>query len=317
MRASSRIVLLIACLWVRAGWGAAAETTPAATPLGGMGKRSLPVETNEWCVVPPPAELRFDPFYTKCVRVRGFPVIASGQVSDYAVREAAWIIGQMLADRPDILDALTANGVRCAVMASSELTTQIPEHSDLTPAKFWDRRARGLGPTPERPAVSCGEENLLCYPGDPYAAENILVHEFAHAIHLMGLNTVDPTFDGRLKQTYDQALAQGLWQGKYAANNHAEYWAEGVQSWFDTNRPPDHDHNHVDTREELKEYDAGLAALVEEVFGDGAWRYQRPADRAEAAHLAGYDPAAAPTFAWPAELQAWYDNYTAEQKKDE
>jgi len=28
-----------------------------------------------------------------------------------------------------------------------------------------------------------------------------------------------------------------------------EYWAEAVQSWFDTNREPDHDHNHVNTRD--------------------------------------------------------------------
>ncbi|MCH8215687.1 MAG: hypothetical protein IH892_02820 [Planctomycetes bacterium] len=43
--------------------------------------------------------------------------------------------------------------------------------------------------------------------------------------------------------------------------NHAEYFAEGVQSWFNNNRPPDHDHNYVDTRKELKEYDPELATM--------------------------------------------------------
>ena len=74
-------------------------------------------------------------------------------------------------------------------------------------------------------------------------------------------------------------MDKGLWKDKYAANNRMEYWAEGVQSWFDTNRPPDHDHNHVDTREELKEYDPDLAALCAEVFGEDAWRYVRPHER--------------------------------------
>jgi hypothetical protein len=58
---------------------------------------------------------------------------------------------------------------------------------------------------------------------------------------------VDPTFDPRLKAAYDSAMKAGLWRGKYAGTNHHEYWAEGVQSWFDDNRENDHDHNHVNT----------------------------------------------------------------------
>ena len=38
----------------------------------------------------------------------------------------------------------------------------------MTPKAYWDKRARGLGATPERPAVSCGEENLLNLQGDWY-----------------------------------------------------------------------------------------------------------------------------------------------------
>ena len=38
-------------------------------------------------------------------------------------------------------------------------------------------------------------------------------------------------------------------------------------------------HNDVRTRDKLKEYDAGLAALCKEVFGDGPWRYLKPRDR--------------------------------------
>ena len=79
---------------------------------------------------------------------------------------------------------------------------------------------------------------------------------------------VDPAFDGRLKKAYEAAMAKDLWKGKYASVNHHEYFAEGVQSWFDNNRPPDHDHNHVDTRKELWDYDPALAALCEEVFRD-------------------------------------------------
>jgi hypothetical protein len=196
------------------------------------------------------------------------------------------------------------NKVRCAVMAYSERTTDIPEHSDLKPKDYWNVRARGLGATPIRPAVSGAEENLLNYPGDPYSTENILIHEFGHAIHEMGLRTADPTFDSRLRQAYRDTLKAGRWKGTYAASNPHEYWAEGVQSWFNTNRENDAQHNHVNTREELKAYDPSLASLLAEVLGDGAWRYERPGTRTEQAHLAGYDPSRAPRFAWEPELLA-------------
>lgn len=266
-------------------------------------------------VTPPPADWKLSPFYKKHVSVRGFPVVSSARVSDHALFEAAYLIDKMLARRSDILEALAKNKVRFAVMAVSERTTDIPEHSDLRPAKYWDRRARGLGPTRIRPAVSCGEENLLGFPGDPYDTENILVHEFAHAIHLLGLNSIDKLFDQRLRQTYRAALDRGLWKDTYAATNKEEYWAEGVQSWFDTNRINDHDHNDVDTREKLGKYDPALAKLIAEVFRDNPWRYQHPAKRKGKGHLAGYDPAKTPHFAWAPELEKWYHDYEASQKK--
>ena len=254
--------------------------------------------------------LNLAPFYTKVVLVNDFPVVGSAKVPDEALLEAGFLIRQMLAGRDDLLAALAKSKTRFAVMAHDEFTTDIPEHASLKPKMYWDKRARGLGASSARPAVSCGAENLLCYPGDPYAAENILVHEFGHAIHEMGLRDVDPTFDRRLKETYEHAMQAGLWQGKYAASNRMEYWAEGVQSWFDTNRFNDSEHNHVHLRVQLKEYDPALAKLLAEVFGDGPWRYQRPAERQPpSAHLATYDPTKAPKFAWPEKLTAWYERF--------
>lgn len=245
-------------------------------------------------VVAPPKSWDLDPFYVKCVEVDGLPVIASGKVSDYAVKEAAYLVGRMLRGRRDVLDELVRNKVRVAVMAPTERTTDIPEHRGLKPAAYWNRRARGLGGQ----TVSCGEENLLNERGDPYDAENILIHEFAHCIHTHGLAKLDPGFNRRLRAAYDSALARGLWKGTYAASNVSEYWAEGVQSWFDTNRHDDSSHNHVDTREELKDYDPGLAALIAEAFPGADWRYVRPDRRQEPGHLLGFDRKAAPTFSW-------------------
>jgi len=249
-------------------------------------------------VTAPPAAMHLPAFYKKYVSANGYPVVGSEKVSDYALKEAAYLINMMLAKRPDIRKAMIASGSRVVVMAYNEFTTDVPEHSHLTPKAWWDVRARGLGGSETDPVCSCGEENLLAYPGDPYSTECILIHEFAHNIHLRGLMKVDPTFDTRLKAAYDRALAKGLWAGKYASTNHREYWAEAVQSYFNNNREPDHDHNHVNTRKELREYDPALAALCKEVFGDTELVYTKPTTRLEG-HLAGYDPSKAPTFKFP------------------
>ena len=44
-------------------------------------------------VKPPPDG--FDPFYEKYLSVRGFPVVASAKVSDYALKEAAYLIDRI------------------------------------------------------------------------------------------------------------------------------------------------------------------------------------------------------------------------------
>lgn len=261
--------------------------------------------------IPDPIREEFDlkPHYQKVLLLKGFPIVSSEKVPDEALLEAASVIGSMLKNRPDILRALAKNKVRYSIMATSERTCDIPEHSDLRPEEFWNRRARGLGATPQRPSVSCGEENLLRNPGDPYDSESICVHEFAHAIHEMALNTLDPTFDPRLEKTYQIAMAKGLWPKKYAATNRQEYWAEAVQSWFGTNREDDHDHNHVNSRAELVEYDPAIAGLCTEVFGENDWQYLHTDDpsRQNEPHLKDLDRSKLTPFQWTGEEQKLYD----------
>ena len=279
-----------------------------------------------FCVIPlpclypqevstPPVELKASEFYTKYVSADGYPIVASANVDDYALREAAFLVNMLLAKRLDVRDAMIKSGSRMCIIGAHEFTTDLPEWKwmgtgsednkeaeGVAAQDFWDARARGMGGSETDTYCSCGEENLLNYPGDPYATENILIHEFAHNIHLRGLVNVDPTFDPRLKAAYRKAMSAGLWKGKYASVNHHEYFAEGVQSWFDNNREDDHDHNHVNTREELLDYDPELSALCREVFRDTELRYTKSITRLDG-HMQGYDPSTAPTFVWPDRLK--------------
>jgi hypothetical protein len=226
-----------------------------------------------------PAALRqglsLSPFYQKFVDAKGLAILGSDKVSDAALQEAAEIVNAMLGTRDDIRRALIRNRARVAVMAPTELTTDIPEHADLTPKTYWDKRARGLGATMARPASSCAEENLLNLPGDRYARESIAIHEFAHTMHILGLNSIDLNFERRLRAAFQSAQNKGLWLNTYAGSSYAEYWAEAVQSYFDANDANNAQHNNVDSREKLAAYDHEIFALVDEVFAKTSWRYVR------------------------------------------
>lgn len=96
----------------------------------------------------------------------------------------------------------------------------------------------------------------------------------------------------------------------YAARNRAEYWAEGVQCWYDTNRTLDHDHNHIQTREQLLAYDKPLARLCHDVLGDSDWRFVSPRERAGKGHLATFNPSKSPRVVDPPHIEkAAYDYY--------
>ena len=99
----------------------------------------------------------------------------------------------------------------------------------------------------------------------------------------------------------------------YHSTNRGEYFAEGFQTWYDTNRTMDHDHNHIQTRAQLKAYDPMFAALLEDVLGDSDWRFTSPRLRAGKDHLIGYDPAKAPKVTKLEHIdqasQDYYDQY--------
>ncbi len=255
---------------------------------------------------PPPPDVRayfnLDPYYEQWIDVKGFPVLASGKVNPYAVKEAAWQIRQMIGHRPDILQAMVQNKARFSIIPHTEIITDIPEYSSDPRPDFLIFRERGWGGS-EGATVTASEEGILHYSGSYGTGYNVLIHEFAHGIHLLGLNTFDPTFEERLNTTYKTAMQRGLWSGTYASSDMREYWAEGTMGWFLLNGRGSFSH-FGNTRQALKAYDPGLAALLSEVYGDTEWRYTPVTDRLNQPHLQGFDPQDSPAFVGFPELEA-------------
>jgi hypothetical protein len=164
---------------------------------------------------------------------------------------------------------------------------------------------RGTVRLPEHLTLGCRGQDVLSGPGDRQDGENMLLRRLAVALYLvtgfrpidegfdrrpkqqyeLRVTRIDVRFDRKLKELYDRAIERGLWRNTRAARNRIEYWAEGVQSWFDGNAQSaeaDGQHNQVNTREELEAYDPDLARFIAEVFLHSQrvdWRWRPPGDR--------------------------------------
>ncbi|XP_078667753.1 uncharacterized protein LOC144909575 isoform X2 [Branchiostoma floridae x Branchiostoma belcheri] len=220
--------------------------------------------------------LSLDNFYQKYLHAYGIPILGSSILPDDALRRACYDVLFLLADRKDVRDSYYNYYGRAAIMDDTEVTLDIPEHSDLDAA--FNTRARGLGGTAARPVSTGAEENVLCFSNDSYRVEDIFIHEFAHGLDILGARKVVSDFETRLQTAYDDALANGLWANTYADDTRDEYWAEGVQSFFNVNHerdPPDGIHNHVNTRTELQAYDPDLYAIIEDIFPCGNFPVKR------------------------------------------
>ena len=213
-------------------------------------------------------------FYKKYIETEGLYVTSSERVSDEALLKACDIISLMLAKRPDVKAHMVKRGCHVMVIGKDEETCDLPEFAHICNCedsiKYWNWRARGFGGAPEDElSSSCGEENLLALPQDKYVGENILIHEFAHLIHTVGIVGVEPGFNDRLETLRQNAIRKGLWKDTYAVSNKEEYFAECVQSFFNCNRyadPANGVHNWVNRRAKLKSYDPDMYRLLQEYF---------------------------------------------------
>ena len=95
---------------------------------------------------------------------------------------------------------------------------------------------RGSGGIPQQPTTVTSEENLLPLVEDRtrFWAEDITVHEWAHAIENLGFDDETRT---KWQDLFDRARAAGLWPGTFAmaVDGGREFFAELPQSFFGVN----------------------------------------------------------------------------------
>jgi hypothetical protein len=252
-------------------------------------------------VIPPPARFKIDPYYTKFTYAREFIVLGSHAVSDEALLKANDTIRKLFAYRHDILKAMIADGARLVVLGRSEKLSDLPEFRDVKGEAGFDE-VRFLDYAPSQKLMVVPEENVLGLPRDPCAGKSLVVSAFAKGLchvtasrpviadfenqrgrqqYELRVKRMDIEFDKKLEKIYSQALSKGLWKGTAAARDRIEYWAAGVEAYFDAagnGHPPQSADRPVTTREALKAYDPDLFALVDETMAYKEhvdWRFKR------------------------------------------
>lgn len=253
-------------------------------------------------VITPPERFKIDPYYTKFTWAREFPVVGR-EASDEALLKANDTVRKVFAYRHDILKALMADGVKLVVLGRNEKLADLPELRNSTDQSALDLLARTLDYHPSTKLLVVGEENIAADPRLPNAGDNQTIRVLAKAIHqVAGTRSVDPNwenrprniwqqyelrlqrldlrFDDRLKNLFDQAVADKKWRGSSASHDRSSYWTAGVLAYFDARgqdaAPAGTDHPILN-REALKSYDPALYALVHETFAYGGrvdWRFQ-------------------------------------------
>lgn len=236
----------------------------------------------------PPSELGIPDFYTQYRDADGIPVVSSSAVPLDALVAAEAMIEDMLRARPDLADWLRQQGYRVAIIGETEALLDLPENAHwkkpapddprltrcekkhyeerigrLTDRAYWDARARGIGGQ----YTVGSEEDVLGLPTSRYYGETILVHEFAHNI-LFAIQAADPDLYADVEAAYAHALANDLWLNEYATTTVQEYWAEGSQTWFESNRLTVVDGTRILNRDDLAAYDPALYKVLARAYGD-------------------------------------------------
>ena len=184
---------------------------------------------------------------------------------------------------------MIADGARLVVLGRHEKLCDLPEFQDARKKPVFDE-VRYLDYTPSLKLMVVSEENVLRLPKEPFAGKHMVVSVFAKGLyHVTALRPVlvdfdkqrnkqqyelrvkrlDIEFDRSLLNIYDTACKSGLWKGAPAARDRVEYWAAGVEAYFDAagaGHPPHYADRPITTREALKTHDPALYSLVDETM---------------------------------------------------
>ena len=203
-------------------------------------------------------------YYAQFRVAEGITIEASSAVDPRALDIAVEVVTEMLRGRDDIMARLVEQEAAVAVIPKDSFVTELPEfaslsgRSDRNGNPYDSFAIRGLGAVRGQSVTATSEENLLRLPGDPFRAESVAHHEFAHAVMNIGFTTDDLS---RWTQIYEAALQSDTFPGTFAMVHQDEYFAELSQSYFSVN-------NEIGGPSAVQSGDPAAFSFLQEVYGD-------------------------------------------------
>ena len=201
----------------------------------------------------------------------GINIYAVSDVKHGSLVKAGKMVDIMLNKRRDIAQEITNQKGGLSILAYNE-------HAYMQPNLrfYYDRDylyVEGFGGE----IAQCTEYNLERVKDiTAYPDESILAHEFAHTIHITGIQNGDPKFYKRIEDTFEKVRQEGKWENTYSGSNPYEYFAVGTTIWFNVMSESkdgsfDGTRSAINTREELKEYDIDLYNILADFYDDDVY----------------------------------------------
>lgn len=174
-------------------------------------------------------------FYKKALLVQNILIATAGTVSDYTLRETAFLFDRILNEvRPDVAQRARDRKVLCLIVGYHDRVCDMPQfHTDKTGKEldFYNWRSRGFLEMEKNghPTVLFSEEDVMHLEGGQQVG-SILIHEFGHVIHGAGF---DEALQKRLTDVYQHAVDAGLWNDGFAAQKFRRVKSETPVSLLD------------------------------------------------------------------------------------
>ncbi len=212
-------------------------------------------------------EFQYVPYYTQFVTSEsGIVVKANDKVQKSTLELTAKTIDFMLSKRPEIAAEMVENGADVAIYSYPEENAYyLPEFRIQTDPNVSP--ALGLGGNMQLNTSSFAESTVLGH------GENVLVHEFGHAIKALGISQLaDQSLIREYEEAYIHANLSGLWPDTYAISNAEEFFASVSTVWFECGYETDMNWGGtagpVNTKEDLKMYDPQTYEFFSKIYPD-------------------------------------------------
>jgi hypothetical protein len=204
-------------------------------------------------------------FFSKKIDVDGIPILAHQDVSDEAIAIAAQKFWGMVKNQPEWRIGIARSGFEIHIIGRNQRVVDLPEWQMLRekPLPLQVERTCKRGVTGY--LMSCGEENLLGLPDDPYFGTDTLIERCAEWFFAAGISWQNSWRAVDLRNLMGEKENDKVWpwMASYSFFSTATCWYFGAQSTSFKLLPA----SKMNPLPSLREASPEVYALMDSIYG--------------------------------------------------